>query len=116
VKIKFLADEDLRRAIVVGVRRQEPSVSFLHAFDVGAAGKDDRAVLRIAANEGRVLVSHDFRTMPRHFRQFIAEQPSPGLILIPQKLKLRLAIEELLIIWLASEAEDWINQVCYLPL
>jgi hypothetical protein len=26
------------------------------------------------------------------------------------------AIEELLIIWLASGAEEWVNQICYLPL
>lgn len=116
MKIKFLADENLRRAIVLGVRRREPSVSFLHAFDVGAAGKDDPTVLQIAASEGRVLVSHDFRTMPQHFRQFIAGRASPGLILIPQKLGLRAAIEELLMIWLACEAEECVNQVWYLPL
>jgi hypothetical protein len=56
VTIKFLGDENLRRAIVLGVRRREPSVSFVQAFDVGAAGKDDAEVLRIAANEGRILV------------------------------------------------------------
>jgi predicted nuclease of predicted toxin-antitoxin system len=116
VKIKFLADEDLRRAIVLGLRRREPSVSFLHAFQVGAAGKDDPAVLQIAANEGRMLVSHDVQTMPRYFGEFIAGQSSPGLILIPQRLKLTTAIEGLLIIWLASEAEEWVNRICYLPL
>lgn len=116
MKIKFLADEDLRRAIVLGVRRREPSVSFLHAFEVSAAGKDDAAVLQIAAKEGRILVSHDLRTMPQAFRRFIAQQSSPGLILIPQKLELRTAIEELVIIWLASEAEEWVNRIHYLPL
>lgn len=116
MKIKFLADEDLRQAIVLGVRRREPSISFLHAFDVGAAGKDDPTVLQIAANEGRALVSHDLRTMPQHFYQFIAGQASPGLILIPQKLGLGTAIEQLLIFWLACEAEECVNQIWYLPL
>lgn len=88
MKIKFLADEDLRRAIVVGVRRREPSVSFLRAFDVGAAGKDDPIVLGIAASEARILISHDAKTMPQHFHQFIALQASPGIFLIPQKLPL----------------------------
>jgi hypothetical protein len=113
VKIKFLADENLRQAIVLGLRRREPSVSFLRSFQAGA---DDLALLQIAANEGRILVSHDVRTMPRHFGQFIAGQSSPGLILVPQKLELRTAIEELLIIWLASQAEEWVNRICYLPL
>jgi predicted nuclease of predicted toxin-antitoxin system len=85
-------------------------------LEVGAAGKDDPEVLRIAANEGRILVSHDLRTMPGHFGEFIAGTASPGLILIPQKLKSAVAIEQLLMIGLASEAEEWVNQVCFLPL
>ena len=47
----FLADENLRRAVVFGVRRREPSISFLQAFEVGIAGKDDLAALQIAAEK-----------------------------------------------------------------
>jgi hypothetical protein len=114
--VKFLADENLRRAIVLGVRRREPTANFLEAFDVGAAGKGDLTLLRIAADEGRILVSHDLKTMPQHFRQFIARQASPGVILIPQKLALGAAIEDLITISLASEAEEWVNQIRFLPL
>jgi hypothetical protein len=116
MKIKFLADENLRRAIVLGVRRREPSVNFVQAFEVGAAGVDDLILLRVAAAEGRILVSHDLRTMPQHFRHFIIRQASPGLILIPQKLALSAAIEDLVTISLASEAEEWVNQIRFLPL
>ena len=116
MKIKFLADENLRRAIVLGLRRREPSANFVQAYEAGAAGKDDLTVLQIAAEHNRILVSHDPRTMPRHFRHFIARQTSPGVILIPQKLPLSTAIEQLVIIWLASEAEEWVNQIRFLPL
>jgi hypothetical protein len=116
MRIKFLADENLRRAIVLGVRRREPTTSFVDAFEVGAAGKDDLTLLRIAADERRILVSHDLRTMPQHFRHFIARQASPGVILIPQRLALSAAIEELVTISLASEAEEWVNQIRFLPL
>ena len=34
----------------------------------------DPDVLAVAAREGRILVSHDFGTMPRHFRDFSARQ------------------------------------------
>lgn len=116
MKIKFLADENLRRAILLGVRRREPAANFVHAFEVGGAGKDDLTLLRLAADEGRILVSHDLRTLPPHFRQFTARQTSPGVILIPQKLTPSAAIEELVTIWLASEAEEWVNQIRFLPL
>ncbi len=116
MKIKFLADENLRRAIVLGLRRREPSVSFVQAYEAGAAGKDDLTVLQIAAEHNRILVSHDLKAIPQHFRHFIAQQTSPGVILIPQKLPLSTAIEQLVIIWLASEAEEWVNQIRFLPL
>jgi len=116
MKVKLLADENLRRAIVLGLRRREPAASFVQAYEAGLAGKDDLTVLRIAAEQNRILVSHDVRTLPEHFRHFMQRQASPGVILIPQKLSLRSAIEELLIIWLASEAEEWVNQIRFLPL
>jgi hypothetical protein len=116
MRIKFLADENLRRAIVLGVRRRDPTADFVEAFEVGAVGKDDLTLLRIAADEGRILVSHDLTTMPRHFRHFVAGQPSPGVILIPQKLALGAVIEDLVTISLASEAEEWVNQIRFLPL
>ena len=116
MKIKYLADENLRRAIVLGVRRREPEISFVQAFEVGAAGKDDAAVLNIAAQEDRILVSHDVRTMPGHFREFTERNDSPGLILIPQRLALSTAIDELVLLWMASEDTEWINRICYLPI
>ncbi len=116
MKIQFQADEDLRRAIVLGVRRREPAISFVQAFEIDAEGKNDFEALRAAADSGRILVSHDVRTMPQHFRQFTSRWSSPGVILVPQKLSLSIVIEELVIIWIASEAEEWVNQVRFLPL
>jgi predicted nuclease of predicted toxin-antitoxin system len=59
MKIQFLADENLRRAIVLGLRRRESSANFVLAYEVGAAGKDDLTVLQIAAEQNRILVSHN---------------------------------------------------------
>jgi predicted nuclease of predicted toxin-antitoxin system len=67
MKIKLLADENLRRAIVLGLRRREPTTSFVQAYEAGLAGKDDLSVLRIAAEQNRIMVSHDLRTLPDHF-------------------------------------------------
>jgi hypothetical protein len=53
--------------------------------------------------------------MPRYFHEFIHRQASPGLILVPQKLALSAAIEELLLLWMASESNEWVNQISYLP-
>ena len=49
------------------------------------------------------VVSHDVRTMPRYFQEFARRQSRPGLILIPQKLALSATIDELVLLWIASE-------------
>lgn len=92
-------------------------MDFLSAIDANLAGVPDPDVLALAAEQGRVLVSHDFQTMPRHFADFIeAHGLSPGLILVPQYLPIGEAIEELLLIWGASEPEEWHNRLQTIPL
>ena len=64
------------------VRRRAPEIDFQSAHEAGSHGLDDDVVLALAAREGRMLVSHDRRTMPRHFADFISNRTSAGLILI----------------------------------
>jgi hypothetical protein len=55
--------------------------------------------------------------MPAQFRAFRdAGNQSGGVFLIPQSLDIGTAIEELLLIWLASEASEWANRLEWLPL
>lgn len=116
MRIKFQADNDLKYAIISGVRRRQAAIDFQTAEMAQLHFLSDEEVLSLAANEGRVLVSHDHRTMPSHFAKFIATQNSPGVILIAQNLPLREAIEDLLMIWEASTAEEWINHLEFIPL
>ncbi|PYU99253.1 MAG: hypothetical protein DMG10_25670 [Acidobacteria bacterium] len=116
MKITFQADADLNEDIVTGVRRREPALDFQTAAEGGLKGVPDEQVLALAAREGRVLVSHDRRTMPRAFGNFILTETSPGLLIVSQQTSIVLAIEELLLIWTASEVEEWINRICFIPL
>lgn len=115
MKVRFLADASLNRAIVAGVMRAEPSVDFLTASAAQLAGVPDEEVLAIASREGRALVTHDIKTMPFHFAQYLTIANSPGVILISQKTSVAEAIESLLLVWLASEPGEWINRICRLP-
>lgn len=114
--IRFQADADLNQIIVLAVLRREPSLDFCTAEASDLVGRKDPEVLAVAAREGRILVSHDQKTMPGHFAEFIAHTSSPGLLLIPQHLPVAAAVEDLLLIWGASEAEEWVNRIRYLPL
>jgi len=117
VKVRFLADADLNRAIVSGVLRREPSIDFLTAQAAGLRGVNDPEVLALAAERQRVLISHDVGTMPAHFRAFSnAGRHSSGVFLIPQSLDVGTAINELVLIWLASEASEWEGRLEWIPL
>jgi hypothetical protein len=115
--IRFMADADLNEGIVAGCLRREPEMDFLSANDADLEGVPDPEVLALAAAQHRILVSHDFQTMPRHFGDFLqAGNSSPGVILVPQRLPVGDAIEELVLIWAVSDADEWQNRILRIPL
>jgi predicted nuclease of predicted toxin-antitoxin system len=116
VKVRFQADADLNEDIVTGVRRRVPEIDFQTAHAANLHGLQDEIVLALAAQEGRVVVSHDLSTMPTAFGNFIQNNTSAGLIIITQHTPLAVAIEELILIWVASEAEEYENVVMKIPL
>lgn len=65
MNVSYQADADLNQAIVTGVLRQEPTIDFQTALAAGLEGVKDSEVLAIAAQQRRILVSHDRKTMPR---------------------------------------------------
>jgi hypothetical protein len=114
--LRFQADADLNQIIVHAAIRREPTLDFQTAAASGLMELGDPAVLALAAREGRVLVTHDRKTMPRHFAAFIAAETSPGVLIIPQQLPVATAVEDLLLIWSIMDAEEWRNTIRFLPL
>ncbi len=116
MKVRYQADADLNDDIVTGVRRRAPEMDFQTAYEALLEGLEDPDVLALAAESGRILVTHDRRTMPTHFGKFIESRRSPGLFIVSQHTDLLHVIEELILIWAASEAEEYINSTRTLPL
>ena len=105
----------LRKAILRGVVRSEPRIDFHSAQAARLDGVPDPEVLGLSADAGRILISHDFQTIPRHFQQFTRDRRSPGVLLVRQDLPVGRAVETLLLIWEASEPDEWVNRICLLP-
>jgi predicted nuclease of predicted toxin-antitoxin system len=103
---KYIADADLSEKIVAAVLRREPAIDFLNASDGGTRGLSDPEVLALAAATGRILVSHDRKTMVRHFAEFCREHHSPGLITVRQKANRKLVVDSLVLTWAASSADE----------
>lgn len=116
MRVKFLADVNFDRRIVDGVLRRESLVDFQTSDEADLSGKNDLEVLETAASLQRILVTHDRKTMPKTFGAFASRSQSFGVLVIPQKLSLRAGIDELLLIWALSDAEEWLNVITSIPL
>jgi hypothetical protein len=114
--IRFLADADFNHTIVKGCRRQEPTMDFLSANEAMLEGVPDPDVLSRAAEQDRILVTHDHHTMPLHFGDFLmAGRSSPGVFLVSQYAPIGEVIDALVLIWSASEASEWKNRILNIP-
>jgi predicted nuclease of predicted toxin-antitoxin system len=113
MQVRFQVDADLDGRVLRGLRRVAPGVDIRTAADAEIARLDDSEVLQIAAESGRILVSQDRRTMPFHFKRYVAGAESPGVILLRAGIPIATAIEELSLIWSASVAEEWVNRLVW---
>ena len=114
---RFLADHDLNEHIVDGVLRREPALEFIRAREVGLSERPDPEVLAFAAENNFLLVSHDVNTMPGFaYARVTAGEPMRGLLMVNQFQPIGPVIDSLVLIWSASEAENWKDQVLFLPL
>ena len=111
MKVRFLADVNLNQHILSGVLRRVPEIDFKTAHEANLHGLPDSQVLAIAAREGRILVTQDRRTMPAHFGEFIGTNNSPGVLIIRQRTTIRRSIEGLILIWTASDGEEYANSI-----
>lgn len=115
--VRFLADEDVDGDIIQGLRSREPAIDILDVKIAGLRGMADPELLELAAQQGRIPVAHDRRTMTRHFRERAgAGKPSPGVFILSQRQSATSEIiESLLLVWTASQADEWRNQIVFLP-
>lgn len=117
MSVCFLTDENFDGDILAGLRRQVERLDIVRVQDVGLRTADDPTILARAADESRVLVTHDLRTIPDvAYERVAAGQAMPGAFIVRKALPMAAAIAELAAVAGASEADEWHNQVVYLPL
>ncbi len=61
--LRLAADENFNNDIVRGLLRRQPALNIVRIQDVGLSGADDSTVLEWAAQERRVLLTHDVSTI-----------------------------------------------------
>jgi predicted nuclease of predicted toxin-antitoxin system len=70
--MKFLADENFDNRIMRGILRRQPDIDIVRVQDLEIAGADDLTVLAWAAQAGRILLTHDERTIPHYVYERVA--------------------------------------------
>ncbi|SRR5581483_10507515 len=115
--LKFVADENFNNDIVRGVRRRNEAIDIVRVQDEGLSGAVDPIVLEWAAQNGRLVLTHDVSTMTRYtYDRVRANQPMPGIVEASRDVPIGKAIEDILILAECSREGEWEGQIIYLPL
>ena len=113
----FLADENFDNRILDGLFLRKPNIDVVSVQDVGLHGRKDPIVLDWAAQQGRIVLTHDVSTMTAYAIERIRSgQHLPGLFEVGQKEPIGTIIEDILLIDECSQEGEWENKICYLPL
>lgn len=115
--LRFLSDENFNGDIVRGLLLRNPNLDLLRVQDVGLREVDNPAILAWAATNGRILLTHDRATMPDFaYNRLVIGEPMAGMFVVNDRMPIRQAIDELLMLVNCSEQAEWKDVVLYLPL
>ena len=115
--VQFLADENFNNQIVRGILRKQSRIDIVRVQDVGLSGADDPTVLSWAAQEGRIILTHDVATMITFaYERIQSELSMPGLFEVKRRVPVGLVIEEIILIAQCSLKGEWEGQIIFLPL
>jgi hypothetical protein len=80
-------------------------------------GTSDPDLLAWIEKTGYILVSGNRRTIPEHVRaHYAAGHRIPGILLLRRGASLGEDIEQLYLLWAASDAEEYMDRLLYLPM
>jgi hypothetical protein len=115
--LRLLVDQDFDHDILRGLARRVSNLDVLTAFEIGMSEADDLELLSRAAREGRVLVTHDRRTMPHHVAGLMSQgETTAGVFIVLRTSPLHQILEDLELLLTCSESHEWENVVRYVPL
>src|ERR1051325_1666186 len=81
--MRFAADENFDGRILEGLRARIPDLDIVRVQDTEKVQSSDDNLLVWLADEGRILLTHDVRTMPHFvFERVRAGLPVPGVIAV----------------------------------
>ncbi|MCC7207897.1 MAG: DUF5615 family PIN-like protein [Anaerolineae bacterium] len=115
--VRLLADENFNNAVLKGLRAALPDVDVIRVQDTAMYQAPDPDVLEWAAQEGRIVLTHDVDTMVGFaYDRVRAGLTMLGVIEVATRLSVGDAVEHLAIMLDASMPDDFVSQVKYVPI
>ncbi|MBI3467134.1 MAG: DUF5615 family PIN-like protein [Planctomycetes bacterium] len=116
--VRFLCDEHVGFALVRSLLKKEPGIDVLRIGQSAAPplGTTNSALLLMVEADGRLLLTRDRRTMPQHVAEHLAAgRHTWGVFILRDGFSVGRLSEELLLVWSTSEAEEWRDQLEFIP-
>lgn len=119
MRVRYLLDENLSPRLISALHRLENKINVLRIGDDGAPplGISDPEILQFLAASQRILVTDNRSTIPAHLNEFFrqGQQSHWGVLWIRPDAGLGAIASDLHLIWLASEAEEWLDRTDWIP-
>ena len=116
---RFLIDENISPQYRTQLFYHEPSLTVLAVGDEGAPPKStpDPEILVWCEQNQFSLITNNRKSMPQHLEDHLsAEHHVPGIFTINLEVPLGKNIDELILIAGASDEDEYIDQITYIPL
>ncbi len=117
--IKYLPDEHVNPRLQKALQRQSHDRVVWRVGDPGAPALHslDPEILVWCEAHDFSLVTNNRTSMPRHLHDHLAAgRHVPGIFILNPNMNMGETIEELTLIWGASESEEYADQLNYLPI
>jgi len=117
--LRFLLDEHVPHAIQSQLLRLDAEIDVIAVGQPLAPpkGTSDSDILAWIEKTGYILVTGNRRTIPRHVKaHYAAGHRIPGILLLRRGDNVGQVIEQLYLLWVASDAKEYMDRLLYLPM
>ncbi len=119
MSLRYLLDENIDPLFRVQLLRKEPGLTVWMIGDPGAPkkGTSDPDILCWCEDQDFILITGNRKSMPGHLADHLSlGRHIPGILTINPDLSPGATIEELILLALASFADEFQDSIVYLPL
>ena len=114
--MRLLSDENFNGAILRGLMRRLPETDLVRVQDLGLMHTDDPVILEWAANEGRILLTHDVATITMYAYERVNQGlPMTGVVEVIATAPIGKIIDDLELFICCSEPKEYEGQVLFIP-